>query len=58
MDNCIFCKIIRGEIPSQKVFENEKYFACLLYTSRMDYQRVIAVMKTLKYAMNELLSGE
>lgn len=27
MDNCIFCKIIRGEIPSQKVFENEGYFA-------------------------------
>ena len=27
MDNCIFCKIIRGEIPSQKVFENERYFA-------------------------------
>ena len=26
--------------------------------TRMDYQRVIAVMKTLKYAMNELLSGE
>ena len=24
MDNCIFCKIIRGEIPSSKVFENDK----------------------------------
>jgi diadenosine tetraphosphate (Ap4A) HIT family hydrolase len=23
MDNCIFCKIIRGEIPSKKVFEDE-----------------------------------
>lgn len=23
-DNCIFCKIIRGEIPSQKVYEDEK----------------------------------
>ncbi len=21
--NCIFCKIIKGEIPAQKVFENE-----------------------------------
>ena len=24
MDNCIFCKIINGEIPSQKVYEDEK----------------------------------
>ena len=23
MENCIFCKIIRGEIPSQKVYEDE-----------------------------------
>ena len=27
MDNCIFCKIIRGEIPSNKVFENDKVYA-------------------------------
>lgn len=24
MENCIFCKIVRGEIPSKKVFEDEK----------------------------------
>ncbi len=23
MEDCIFCKIIRGEIPSAKVFETE-----------------------------------
>lgn len=23
-DNCIFCRIIKGEIPSQKVYEDEK----------------------------------
>ena len=23
-DNCIFCKIIKGEIPSSKVYEDEK----------------------------------
>lgn len=27
MDNCIFCKIIRGEIPSVKVYEDEKVLA-------------------------------
>ncbi len=24
MDNCIFCKIIKGDIPSAKVYEDEK----------------------------------
>ncbi len=24
MENCIFCKIIRGEIPSKKVFEDDQ----------------------------------
>lgn len=27
MNNCIFCKIIAGEIPSKKVFENDYCFA-------------------------------
>ena len=29
MDECIFCKIVKGEIPCSKVFENEKFFAFL-----------------------------
>lgn len=29
MDNCIFCKIIRGEIPCYKIHENDKYLAFL-----------------------------
>ena len=27
MENCLFCKIIRGEIPSGKVYEDELIFA-------------------------------
>ena len=27
MENCLFCKIIAGEIPSTKVYEDEKVFA-------------------------------
>lgn len=27
MDNCIFCKILKGEIPSQKVYEDELVYA-------------------------------
>lgn len=28
-DDCVFCKIIKGEIPAQKVYENDKIFAFL-----------------------------
>ena len=27
MNECLFCKIIKGEIPSKKVFENESVYA-------------------------------
>lgn len=27
MNDCLFCKILAGEIPSTKVFENEKVYA-------------------------------
>ncbi len=27
MENCLFCKIINGEIPSSKVYEDEKCYA-------------------------------
>lgn len=29
MDNCIFCKIVKGEIPSHKVFEDDLFFGFL-----------------------------
>lgn len=29
MENCIFCKIIKGEIPSYKIYEDEKVYAFL-----------------------------
>ncbi len=27
MSDCLFCKILAGEIPSEKIFENEKVYA-------------------------------
>lgn len=27
MENCVFCKIIKGEIPSEKVYEDDEIFA-------------------------------
>ena len=29
MPDCIFCKIVRGEIPAHKVYEDDKYLAFL-----------------------------
>ncbi len=29
MDTCIFCKIIRGEIPSHKIYEDDEFLAFL-----------------------------
>ena len=29
MDECIFCKIVSGDIPAYKVYEDEKYLAFL-----------------------------
>jgi histidine triad (HIT) family protein len=29
MDNCIFCKIIKGEIPCDKIYEDEKFLVFL-----------------------------
>ena len=29
MENCIFCKIVKGEIPAHKVYEDEKFLAFL-----------------------------
>jgi histidine triad (HIT) family protein len=27
MSDCIFCKIINGEIPSKKIYEDEEFLA-------------------------------
>lgn len=27
MSDCLFCRIVRGEVPSQKVYEDERVFA-------------------------------
>ena len=29
MENCVFCKIIKGEIPAHKVYEDESFIAFL-----------------------------
>jgi len=29
MDDCVFCKIVRGDIPSKKVFDSENFIGVL-----------------------------
>ena len=29
MENCIFCKIVAGEVPAQKVYEDDEFLAFL-----------------------------
>lgn len=29
MEDCIFCKIVKGEIPASKIYEDEEFFAFL-----------------------------
>ena len=29
MEDCIFCKIVKGKIPSEKIYEDEKFLAFL-----------------------------
>jgi histidine triad (HIT) family protein len=41
MENCIFCKIVRGEIPSEKIYEDEKCLAFLNINPNNDGQALL-----------------
>ena len=38
MENCLFCKIIKGEIPSTKVYEDEFVYSFLDIEFRIYYK--------------------
>lgn len=44
MDNCIFCKIIKGEIPSYKIYEDDLVYA-FLDISQTTYGHTLMVPK-------------
>ena len=48
MDDCIFCKIIKGEIKSSRVFENEKVFAFLDINPASEYHTLVIPKKHYK----------
>ena len=41
MTDCIFCKIVAGEIPSYKIYEDEKYLAFLDVFPKTSYQMLV-----------------
>jgi len=44
MDDCIFCKILKGEIPSYKIYEDDKTYA-FLDISRDCYGHTLVIPK-------------
>lgn len=51
MDDCIFCKIIKGEIPSYKIYEDDMTFA-FLDIARDSYGHTLVIPK--KHCSNVL----
>lgn len=44
MLDCVFCKIVKGEIPSLKVFENDKVF-CFLDSNPISMGHILVIPK-------------
>lgn len=57
MSDCLFCKIIKNEIPSTKVFENEKVFA-FVDINPMAKEHYLFISKQHSKNINEMESGE
>jgi len=65
MDDCIFCKIVKGEIPAYKVYEDEKVYAFLdinplskghtLVLPKKHYVNILDTPKELYGYMNEVV---
>lgn len=45
MDNCVFCKIIKGEIPSYKIYEDEYTLAFLDISKDIDGHTLVIPKK-------------
>ena len=53
MENCLFCKIVRGEIPSTKVYEDEKILA-FRDIAPMAPTHILVIPKTHIASVNEV----
>ena len=51
MDNCIFCKILKGDVPSYKIYEDDKTYA-FLDIANDSYGHTVVIPK--KHCINVL----
>lgn len=59
MENCIFCKILNGEIPSKKLYEDDKVIVIMDVNPKVDGHSLIIPKEHVtdfKEASNELIS--
>lgn len=52
MEDCIFCKIIKGEIPAAKIWEDENYFAFADIAPRKPGHTLVLPKKHISYIFN------
>lgn len=55
--DCIFCKIIRGEIPSSKILENERFLAFKDIHPAAE-KHILLIPKKHIASLNELSAGD
>ena len=57
MEDCIFCKIVNGEIPAYKVYEDENFFAFLDINPRNPGHTLIIPKKHFRWVWDVNASG-
>ena len=60
MENCLFCKIIKGDIPSSKVFEDDQVFAFRDINPQAPFHVLVVPKKHVESvaAVDQLADGE
>lgn len=52
MDNCIFCKIVTGELPCYKVYEDDQFLAFLDIYPRVEGHTLVIPKKHYRFVYN------
>lgn len=52
METCVFCKIVKGEIPSYKVYEDDQFFAFLDINPRAKGHTLVIPKKHYQWVHN------
>ncbi len=58
MEDCVFCKIVRGEIPSYKVYEDDEFLAFLDINPNMRGQTIVIPKKHVKSYVFDMREDE